>query len=90
MSSILLVVHIVLAVLTVGISVAVVWAPLRAARRVAHMWHAFYGVVGTGLGLVLVHPGSLGKVCLLTTVYIVGLAAVTKYQRYAVARASIN
>ncbi|HCR55447.1 TPA: hypothetical protein DIV49_00590 [Candidatus Saccharibacteria bacterium] len=81
MSSIILVIHIALALAALGSSIAVVIRPQGMLAAVRGMWASFAGVVLTGSMLVLAHPGSLGKLCLMSSVYVVVLAiAQRRYQ----------
>ncbi|HRF28629.1 MAG TPA: hypothetical protein PL051_03260 [Candidatus Saccharibacteria bacterium] len=81
MSSIILAIHIVLAIAALGSSISVIIRPHGMLAAVRGMWASFIGLVLTGSMLVLAHPGSLGKLCLMSSVYIVVLAiAQRRYQ----------
>jgi tryptophan-rich sensory protein len=71
MNTLILFIHVVLAIITVGFSARVIFGK----DNIRSMWTSFAGVVVSGGILTLFTPHVFGKVCLMTAGYIILLSA---------------
>jgi uncharacterized membrane protein len=89
MYSILLFVHVVLALITLVASFKVVIdvrrQPAESKRGLLSMWVSFIATMVTGTALIVVVPSSLGHACVLMSLYVVVVTGVQLYQKHAVA-----
>ena len=86
----LLVLHIVVAVVTIvasATSLAAVWRNKWVSANLRAMWGSFIVTASTGVALVVLTPSTLMHTCVLMTAYIVALTTVQVYaNRRAAAR----
>lgn len=78
----LLLVHIIVATMTVATSFAsliAVWKKTRIAANLSLMWGSFIVTAGTGVLLVVVTPSTLLHTCVLMTLYVGMLSGVQMY-----------
>lgn len=88
MHTILLFLHILLALVTLTASLSVVVdvrrsALARSKRNLQAMWTSFIGVMLSGIILIIVTPSSLGHACALMSLYVVIVSGVHLYQKRA-------
>lgn len=81
MYSLVLFIHIAIAVLTIMVSVvAIINATgTKAGRAIKQMWGAFIGTMISGVALVAIAPQSLGHFCVIASCYVVALVLVHRY-----------
>lgn len=79
----LLMVHIVVAVLTIAASatsLVAVWLDSKFTQvNLYAMWGSFAVTAGTGVALVVITPSTLMHTCVLMTAYVIALSAVQVY-----------
>ena len=86
MHTILLFIHVILALVTLVGSVAAFQAirhQQSAMKPLVAMWSSFAAVAITGGGLVFMAPGALGHTCVLLSVYVALTTSVQLYQKRA-------
>jgi hypothetical protein len=92
MQTLLLLIHVVLALITLVSSTKVVVDVRRrdiakSKRGVVVMWTSFATVTASGVGLIVVTPASLGHACALMSLYVMIVSGVQLYQRRAMSLA---
>lgn len=87
MYSILLFIHVVLALVTLVASLKVVIdvrrQPAESKQGLVAMWASFVSTMITGAALVVIVPSSLGHACALMSLYVVVVTGVQLYQKRA-------
>jgi hypothetical protein len=88
MTMITLVAHIILSLITLVLSVGVIGAVYMRRERssllaLKSMWVSFCGVALSGILLIMMTPGSLGRSCAMMSLYIIMTTAVHLYQKRA-------
>lgn len=92
MHTVLLFIHVLLALITLATSTKVVVDVRRrdiaqSKRGVVAMWTSFATVIVSGVALIVVTPASLGHACALMSLYVVIVAGVQLYQKRAISLA---
>ncbi|MFI5212384.1 MAG: hypothetical protein ACHQTE_00290 [Candidatus Saccharimonadales bacterium] len=89
MTMLLLTIHILLAIVTVAMTIKVIVGVRlqkpTVASNVKAMWLSFVGVAISGTALVVITPQSLGHACALMTAFVVVTAGTHLYQRHILA-----
>ena len=88
MHTVLLFIHVLLALITLVASTKVVVDVRRrdaaqSKRGVVAMWTSFAAVMASGVVLIIVTPASLGHACALMSLYVVIVSGVQLYQKRA-------